>query len=42
MLCHLSALSGLIVPLGSVLGPLLIWQIKKHEIPSVERMARRR
>ena len=36
MLCHLSALSGLIVPLGSVLGPLLIWQIKKHEIPSVE------
>jgi uncharacterized Tic20 family protein len=36
MLCHLSALSGLIVPFGNILGPLLIWQIKKHEIPSVE------
>lgn len=36
MLCHLSALSGLIVPFGNILGPLLIWQIKKNEIPSVE------
>jgi len=37
MLCHLSALAGFIgVPFGNVLGPLLIWQIKKHEIPSVE------
>lgn len=35
MLCHLSALAGLIVPFGNVLGPLLIWQIKKNEIPSV-------
>lgn len=37
MLCHLSALSGLIVPFGNILGPLLIWQIKKNEIPSVEK-----
>lgn len=36
MWCHLSALSGLIVPFGSVLGPLLIWQLKKNEVPSVE------
>jgi uncharacterized Tic20 family protein len=36
MWCHISALSGLIVPLGSVLGPLLVWQMKRHEIPSVE------
>jgi len=37
MLCHLSALAGFIgVPLGNVLGPLLVWQIKKNEIPSVE------
>ncbi len=36
MLCHLSALSGYIVPFGNVLGPLLIWQIKKNEFPSVE------
>jgi uncharacterized Tic20 family protein len=37
MLCHLSALSGFIgVPLGTVLGPLLVWQIKKNEFPSVD------
>ena len=37
MLCHLSALAGFIgVPFGNVLGPLIVWQIKKNEIPSVE------
>lgn len=37
MLCHLSALAGFIgVPFGNVLGPLIVWQIKKNEIPSVD------
>jgi len=36
MWCHLSALAGLVVPFGNVLGPLLVWQIKKQEFPSVE------
>jgi uncharacterized protein len=36
MLCHLSALAGLIIPFGNLLGPLLVWQLKKREIPSVE------
>lgn len=37
MFCHLSALAGFIgVPLGNVLGPLLVWQIRKNEIPSVD------
>ena len=36
MLCHLSALAGLFIPFGNIIGPLLIWQIKKSEIPSVE------
>ena len=36
MWCHLSALAGLIVPFGNVLGPLVVWQMKKAEIPSVE------
>lgn len=37
MFCHLSALTGYIgVPFGNLLGPLLVWQIQKHEIPSVE------
>ncbi|HOX55585.1 MAG TPA: DUF4870 domain-containing protein [Candidatus Paceibacterota bacterium] len=36
MFCHLSALAGYAIPFGNVLGPLLIWQIKKNEFPSVE------
>ncbi len=36
MLCHLSALAGFIIPFGNILGPLIIWQIKKNEFPSVE------
>jgi uncharacterized protein len=35
MLCHLSALAGFLVPFGTVLGPLLVWQIKKNQLPSV-------
>lgn len=35
MLCHLAALSGYVFPFGNVLGPLLVWQIKKNEFPSV-------
>ena len=31
MLCHLTALLGMIgIPLGNVLGPLIIWLIKKN------------
>jgi uncharacterized Tic20 family protein len=36
MLCHLSALAGFVIPFGSILGPLIIWQIKKNEFPSVD------
>jgi len=36
MLCHLTALAGFIIPFGNLLGPLLIWLIKKNEIPSVD------
>lgn len=33
---HLSALSGLIIPFGNLLGPLIIWQIKKDAMPFVD------
>ena len=37
MLCHLSALAGFIgIPFGNILGPLIVWQIKKNEFPSVD------
>lgn len=36
--CHLSALSALVgIPFGNVLGPLLIWQIKRDTMPVVEK-----
>jgi uncharacterized protein len=37
MLCHLSAFSGYVgVPFGHVVGPLIIWLIKKGEMPLVD------
>ena len=35
MLCHLSALAGFIIPLGNVIGPLVIWMLKKDDYPIV-------
>lgn len=35
VLTHLSALCGYIIPLGHVLGPLLVWQLKKDTAPEV-------
>lgn len=31
MICHLVALSGFIIPFGNVLGPLIVWAIKKDD-----------
>ncbi len=36
MLCHFSAFTGLIFPFGNFLAPLIIWLIKKEELPFVE------
>lgn len=35
MFAHLSCLAGLILPLGHVLGPLVVWLVKKNEMPFV-------
>jgi hypothetical protein len=37
MVCHLSALAGFIgVPFGNILGPLVVWLVKKDEMPFVD------
>ncbi len=36
MLCHLLALSGFIIPFGHILGPLIMWLIKKDESAFVD------
>ena len=35
MFTHLSALAGLVIPFGSILGPLIVWLVKKEEMPFV-------
>jgi len=33
---HLSALAGLFIPVGNILGPLVIWLIKKDQFPGLD------
>ena len=36
MFCHLAALAAFVgIPLGNVIGPLVVWLIKKDEFPFV-------
>ena len=35
MFCHLSALVGFVIPFGNIIGPLIIWTVKKDEYPHV-------
>ena len=36
MLCHLLALAGYVIPFGNIIGPLVIWLIKKDQYPFVD------
>jgi uncharacterized Tic20 family protein len=36
MLCHLLALSGVLIPFGNLIGPLIVWLMKKKEVPFVD------
>jgi len=37
MLCHIAAFAGFIIPLvGNIVGPLVIWLIKKEEHPFID------
>ena len=33
LFAHLSSLLGLIIPFGNIIGPLIVWQIKKDSLP---------
>lgn len=35
MVAHLAALAGFVVPFGNIIGPLVVWLIKKDESPFV-------
>ncbi|MEF9437621.1 MAG: DUF4870 domain-containing protein [Candidatus Mariimomonas ferrooxydans] len=37
MLCHLTSLTAFIgIPFGHILGPLVVWLLKKNDYPSVD------
>ncbi len=36
MFCHLAALAGYIIPFGNIIGPLIVWSIKKEQYPFVD------
>jgi uncharacterized protein len=36
MFAHLAALAGFVIPFGNLIGPLIVWQIKKNEMPFVD------
>jgi len=36
LFAHLSALAGFVIPFGNLIGPLIIWQLKKDEMPFVD------
>ncbi len=33
---HFSALAGFVFPFGNILAPLIVWQVKKAELPGLE------
>lgn len=41
VIAHAAAFAGFVVPLGNVLGPLLVWAIKKDESPFAAENGRR-
>ena len=34
--CHLSGFAGFVFPLGSIIGPLVLWLVKREEWPFVD------
>ena len=36
VLCHALGFAGFVFPLGNILGPLIVWLMKKSESPSVD------
>lgn len=36
MICHLAGFAGFVIPFGHILGPLIVWAIKKDEHPFID------
>ncbi|WP_447754955.1 DUF4870 domain-containing protein [Pseudomonas nicosulfuronedens] len=40
MFCHFAAFLGFIFPFGNLLGPLIVWQVKRESDPFVDRQGK--
>ncbi|MDD2197216.1 MAG: DUF4870 domain-containing protein [Bacteroidales bacterium] len=40
MLCHLSALGMFLIPFGAILGPLIVWLVKKDQYLEVDKQGK--
>lgn len=40
MFCHLAALAGYVIPFGNIIGPLVIWLVKREEFKFVSDQGR--
>lgn len=40
MFCHLAVFAGCIIPFGNIIGPLIIYSVKRQEFPLVEDQGR--
>lgn len=40
VLCHLISFVGYLLPLGGILGPLVVWLIKKDEHPYIDQQGK--
>ncbi len=36
LFCHLSAFAGFIIPFGSLIGPIVVWAVKRDQYPLVD------
>ncbi|TRX74561.1 DUF4870 domain-containing protein [Pseudomonas mangiferae] len=40
MACHFAAFLGLVFPFGNLLGPLIVWQLKKDQDPFIDQQGK--
>jgi len=40
MFCHLAGLAGFVVPFGGIVGPLVLWQMKREESAFIDEQGR--
>ena len=36
MVCHLAAFAGVVIPFGNIIGPLVVWLLKKDSSPYID------